>query len=381
MRRHPSSPTMMEGQDYMDDEAVFHFDDEDDEIAAMNTLADDDLIENLEPLTPVGSVGPTAPATTPGSRKPHSTNFSSAQAWQHLDHASPPPPLSHSPSPRAIPATQYRPQSHHRSSRRSRKNQLSRQGSDQSLGQRAHRPQPSQSHHHEDLRQLDPYTLQQQQHAYGTPPDSLPSEYQDIHVEDADPVPMKEVGDFVEIPAEDYEQMFNGNEADRITAQKFQSEVIRAFQQNGRVVFMVGQATAQWWLSPEMQKRRRAAGRRMLDIGGAVASGAGNVIMNNTPVGGVVRSVSSNVSAFRAAPFRYAMQGLGIMRKDAAVSTVTTPTNTDVPMLPDGLSIPTNGRSAIPEPDIVEDGPYDEFDDEEGMGMFGALDMGEDNDL
>lgn len=192
---------------------------------------------------------------------------------------------------------------------------------------------------------------------------------------------MKEVGDFVEIPAEDYEQMFNGNEADRITAQKFQSEVIRAFQQNGRVVFMVGQATAQWWLSPEMQKRRRAAGRRMLDIGGAVASGAGNVIMNNTPVGGVVRSVSSNVSAFRAAPFRYAMQGLGIMRKDGTVSTVTTPTNTEVPMLPDGLSIPTNGRSAIPEPAIVEDGPYDEFDDEEGMGMFGALDMGEDNDL
>ncbi|ROW01347.1 hypothetical protein VMCG_05880 [Cytospora schulzeri] len=376
---------MMEGQDYLDDEeAVFHFDDEDDEIAAMNTLGDEDLIENLEPLTPVGSAGPTAPATAPGSRRPHSTNFSSAQAWQHLDHASPPPSLSHSPSPRAIPAIQYRPQNHRRSSRRSRQPQLSRQGSDQSLGQRAHRPQPIQSHHHEDLQQLDPYTLQQQQqqqHAYATPPDSLPSRHQDVHIEDADLVTMKEAGDYVEIPAEDYEQMFNGNEADRITAQKFQSEVVRAFQQNGRVVFMVGQATAQWWLSPEMQKRRRAAGRRMLDIGGAVASGAGNVIMNSTPVGGVVRSVSSNVSAFRAAPFRYTMQGLGIMKKDAAAGTVTTPTSTGVPMSHDGLATPPNGKSAMPEPAIVEDGPYDEFDDEEGMGMFGALDMGEDDDL
>lgn len=191
---------------------------------------------------------------------------------------------------------------------------------------------------------------------------------------------MKE-GDFVEIPAEDYEQMFNGNEADRITAQKFQSEVIRAFQQNGRVVFMVGQATAQWWLSPEMQKRRRAAGRRVLDIGGAVASGAGNVIMNNTPVGGVVRSVSSNVSAFRAAPFCYTMQGLGIMKRDAAAAMVTTSTITKGTTPDDALTTPNNGRSAISEPAIVEDNPYDEFDDEDGMGMFGALVMDEDDDL
>lgn len=373
---------MMEGQDYMEDEeAVFHFDDEDDEIAAMNTLADEDLIENLEPLTPVGSADPTAPVAAPGSRRPHSTNFSSAKAWQYAEHTSPPPSLSHSPSPRAIPTNHYRPENHRRSSRRSRQTQLSRQGSDQSLGQRAHRPQPIHSQHHEDLQQLDPYTLQQQQQAYGTPPDSLPSRHQDVHVTDAELVTMKEAGDFVEIPAEDYEQMFNGNEADRITAQKFQSEVIRAFQQNGRVVFMVGQATAQWWLSPEMQKRRRAAGRRVLDIGGAVASGAGNVIMNNTPVGGVVRSVSSNVSAFRAAPFRYTMQGLGIMKKDAAVATVTTSTSTEGSMSPDGLSTPINDRSTIPEPAIVEDDPYDEFDDEEGMGMFGALDMDEDDDL
>lgn len=375
---------MMEGQDYLEDEeAVFHFDDEDDEIAAMNTLADEDLMENMEPLTPIGSADPSAPATVAASRRPHSNHFSSAQAWQHPDHASPPPSLSHSPSPRPTPATQYRPQHHHRSSRRSRQAQLSHQGSDQSLGQRAHRPQPAQSHHHEDLQQLDPYTLQHQQHTYETPPNSLPSGPQeDGHVSEADPVTMHEVGDFVEIPAEDYEQMFNGNEADRITAQKFQSEVIRAFQQNGRVVFMVGQATAQWWLSPEMQKRRRAAGRRMLDIGGAVASGAGNVIMNNTPVGGVVRSVSSNVSAFRDAPFRYTMQGLGFMKKDVAVAaTGTTPTSVVGPMSPDGLSTPPSGRSAIPEPAIAADSPYDEFDDEDGMGMFGALDMDEDEGL
>ncbi|KAK7736537.1 hypothetical protein SLS53_006968 [Cytospora paraplurivora] len=298
---------MMEGQDYMeDDEPVFHFDDEEDEIAAMNTIADEDLIENLEPMTPVGSADPgtaaTAAAAGPGN-------------------------------------------------------------------------------HHEDLQQLDPYTLQHQHQAYETPPNSLPSRHQDGRITDADPVAMDEVGDYVEIPAEDYEQMFNGNEADRITAQKFQSEVIRAFQQNGRVVFMVGQATAQWWLSPEMQKRRRAAGRRMLDIGGAVASGAGNVIMNSTPVGGVVRSVSSNVSAFRASPLRYTMQGLGIFRKDAAAATIAIPTGTGKPMSLGGPATPPDGKSSIAEPAIVADDPYDEFDDEDGMGMFGALDMDEDEEL
>ncbi|ROW06653.1 hypothetical protein VPNG_06765 [Cytospora leucostoma] len=340
---------MMEGQDYMeDDEPVFHFDDEEDEIAAMNTVADEDLIENLEPMTPVGSVDPgtaaTAAAAGPGSRRPHSHNFSSAHAWQRPEPASPPPSLSHSPSPHATPAN---------------------------------------LNHHEDLQQLDPYTLQHQhQHqAYETPPNSLPSRHQDGRITDADSVAINEVGDYVEIPAEDYEQMFNGNEADRITAQKFQSEVIRAFQQNGRVVFMVGQATAQWWLSPEMQKRRRAAGRRMLDIGGAVASGAGNVIMNSTPVGGVVKSVSSNVSAFRASPLRYTMQGLGIFKKDAAAATIAIPTGTGKPMSLGGPATPPDGKSSIAEPAIVADDLYDEFDDEDGMGMFGALDMDEDEEL
>lgn len=372
-----------------DDEPVFHFDDEEDEIAAMNAIADEDLIENLEPMTPVGSADPgtaaTAAAAGPGSRRPHSHKYSSAHAWQRTEPASPPPSLSHSPSPHATPANQYRPKHQRHPSHRTRQSQLSHQGSDQSLGQRAHRPQSIHSNQHEDLQQLDPYTLQHQhqhQHqAYETPPNSLPSRHQDGRITNADPVAINDVGDYVEIPAEDYEQMFNGNEADRITAQKFQSEVIRAFQQNGRVVFMVGQATAQWWLSPEMQKRRRAAGRRMLDIGGAVASGAGNVIMNSTPVGGVVRSVSSNVSAFRASPLRYTMQGLGIFKKDAAAATIAIPTGPGKPMTLGSPATPPDGKSSIPEPTIVADDPFDEFDDEDGMGMFGALDMDEDEEL
>lgn len=393
---------MMEGRDYAeDDEGLFRFDNEEEEAAFLNGLNEDEL---MEPLTPVGSAEPViapaalhhsaAAAAAAASGRPHNNNnnnhnFSSVNAWQHHEPASPPPPpLSYSPSPGTTPATHYRPADRRRlSSRRSRQSQLSHQGSDQSLGQHAHRPPtlPA-STHHEDLQQLDPRTLR---HAHQPPVqdqvdnDGLADDDDDDDVEDRtqdqvmitqdEPTrdELRENG-FVEIDADGVQAMFNGNEADRVTAQKFQSEVLKTIKQNGKVVYMVGQATAQWWLSSEMQKRRRAAGRRMLDIGGAVASSAGNVIMNNTPIGGVVTTVSDNVTAFRAAPFRYTMQGLGIMKKDKSTATVLSPTAADPRVSDDDFLGPNDDRHFAPSPTIVQD----EDDDD----MLGVLNFDEDED-
>lgn len=392
---------MMEGRDYAeDDEGLFHFDNEEEEAAFLNGLNEDEL---MEPLTPVGSAEPViapaalhhAAAAAAASGRPHNNhgssnnnNFSSVNAWQHPEPASPPPPpLSYSPSPSTTPATHYRPADRRRlSSRRSRQSQLSHQGSDQSLGQQAHHPPAAPvGVHHEDLRQLDPQTLR---YAHQPPAqdqvddDSLAGdEIQDrnqdqgmITQDEPTRDELRENG-FVEIDADGVQAMFNGNEADRVTAQKFQSEVLKTIKQNGKVVYMVGQATAQWWLSSEMQKRRRAAARRMLDIGGAVASSAGNVIMNNTPIGGVVTTVSDNVTAFRAAPFRYTMQGLGIMKKDksaAAVLSTTTTTTTDPHMANDDFLSPDDDRHFASSPTIVQDEDEDD--------MLGVLNFDEDVD-
>lgn len=396
MRQRPLSPTMMEGRDYADDdEGLFRFDNEEDEAAFLSGLHEDDL---MEPLTPVGSAEPIAPAAlhhaaAAASGRPHNNNsnnnFSSVTAWQHPEPASPPPPpLSYSPSPSTTPATHYRPADRRRlSSRRSRQSQLSHEGSDQGLGQRAHRPPPvPASVHHEDLQQLEPHTLR---HAHQPPrQDQVDDDDDDLIGDDVEDrahdhdqgvlTGYEPTGDelkdneFVEIDADGVQAMFNGNEADRVTAQKFQSEVLKTIKQNGKVVYMVGQATAQWWLSSEMQKRRRAAGRRMLDIGGAVASSAGNAIMNNTPIGGVVTSVSDNVTAFRAAPFRYTMQGLGIMRKDKSAAAVVSPTSPDVHVANDDFLAPDDDRHFASSPAIVQDEDEDD--------MLGVLHFDDDAD-
>ncbi|KAI3401991.1 hypothetical protein diail_3965 [Diaporthe ilicicola] len=391
---------MMEGQDYAeDDEGLFRFDNEEEENAFLNGLHEDDF---MEPLTPVGSAEPTAPvqlhhASGAASGRPHNNNnnhnFSSVTAWQHPEPASPPPPpLSYSPSPGTTPATHYRPADRRRSSRRSRQSQLSHQGSDQGLGQRAHRPPSVHGAHHEDLRQLDSQTLQHTYQAHEKPSYHLPSGqdqggYEDVgddddiegQTQDRDTTTRDEpAGDelrdngFVEVDAEGVQAMFNGNEADRVTAQKFQSEVVKTIKQNGKVVYMVGQATAQWWLSSEMQKRRRAAARQMLDIGGAVVTSAGNVIMNNTPIGGVVTSVSDNVTAFRAAPFRYTMQGLGIMKKDKSAAAVLSPTASAARVSDDDHLAADNDRHFAPSPTIVQDEDEDD--------MLGVLNFDEDED-
>lgn len=373
---------MMEGRDYADDdEGLFRFDTEEEEAAFMSNLHEDDL---MEPLTPVGSAEAViAPAVlhhaaAAASGRPHNNtnnnNFSSVNAWQHPEPASPPPPpLSYSPSPSATPATHHRPADRRRlSSRRSRQSQLSHQGSDQSLAQHAHHPAPvTAGAHHEDLQQLDTRTLQ---HQYQPPVhdqvddddligDDIQGQIQDLGAIDEDEPTRDELREngFVEIDADGVEAMFNGNEADRVTAQKFQSEVLKTMKQNGKVVYMVGQATAQWWLSSEMQKRRRAAARRMLDIGGAVASSAGNVIMNNTPIGGVVTTVSDNVTAFRAAPFLYTMQGLGIMKKDRPATAVLSPTTTDQRLSNDGFLGSDEDKHFAPSPAIVQDEDEDDM--------------------
>lgn len=389
---------MMEGRDYAeDDEDLFRFDNEEEEADFLRGLNEDEL---MEPLTPVGSAEPViAPAAlhhsaAAASGRPHinqHNNFSSVNAWQHPEPASPPPPpLSYSPSPSTTPATHYRPADRRRlSSRRSRQSQLSHQGSDQSLGQHAHRPPtvPA-SVHHADLQQLDPQTLR---YAHQPP---AHDQIDDDDDDDDDGLANDDVEDrvqargmitqdeptkdelrengFVEIDADGVQVMFNGNEADRVTAQKFQSEVLKTIKQNGKVVYMVGQATAQWWLSSEMQKRRRAAGRRMLDIGGAVASSAGNVIMNNTPIGGVVTTVSDNVTAFRAAPFRYTMQGLGIMKKDKPANAALSSTATDSRVSDGGFYGQDDNRHFASSPTIVQD--QDEDD------MLGVLGFDEDAD-
>lgn len=374
---------MMEGRDYADDdEGLFRFDTEEEEAAFMSNLNEDDL---MEPLTPVGSaeavIAPAVlhhAAAAAASGRPHSNsnnnNFSSVDAWQHPEPASPPPPpLSYSPSPSATPATHHRPADRRRlSSRRSRQSQLSQQGSDQNLAHQSHRPTPLPTGtHHEDLQQLDIRTLQHQHQ----PPvrdrvgdddlfgDDIQGQIQDqgaVNEDEPSKDELRENG-FVEIDSDGVQAMFNGNEADRITAQKFQSEVLKTMKQNGKVVYMVGQATAQWWLSSEMQKRRRAAARRMLDIGGAVASSAGNVIMNNTPIGGVVATVSDNVTAFRAAPFLYTMQGLGIMKKDRPATAVLSPTTADQRLSNDGFLGSDEDKHFAPSPAIVQDEGEDDM--------------------
>ncbi|KAG8169599.1 hypothetical protein KVR01_000344 [Diaporthe batatas] len=388
MRRRPRSPTMMEGRDYADDdEGLFRFDTEEEEAAFMNNLNEDDL---MEPLTPVGSAEPViapailhhaaATAAAAASGRPHSSshsnNFSSVNAWQQPEPASPPPPpLSYSPSPSATPATHHRPADRRRlSSHRSRQSRLSHQGSDQSLAQHSHRPAPvPAAAHHEDLQHQPP--VQDQVDDDGLIDDDLGGQIQHQRAVNEDEPSRDELREngFVEIDADGVEAMFNGNEADRITAQKFQSEVLKTIKQNGKVVYMVGQATAQWWLSSEMQKRRRAAARRMLDIGGAVASSAGNVIMNNTPIGGVVTTVSDNVTAFRAAPFLYTMQGLGIMKKNKPTTAVLSPTTANQHMSNDRLLGPDEDKHFAPSPAIVQD----EIEDD----MLGVLNFDDADDI
>lgn len=401
MRKHRSSSRMMEESDYLEyEEPLFTFDNEQDEVAAMDQMHLHDDIDH-EPLTPYGSAEAAAPAavqaSTNGSGRLH---ISSATAWQAPVHSSP-PALSHSPSPRTPATFQYRQQDPRGPSRYvSRRNSIQYQQdrpdsqlSRHNLGQPAYPsldastrrrelPQPDNddddndryerpgqpreaspryapSPRHHDLEEPDLITL-------NSPPNPNPN---------PNPNPDQEQ-EYVMIPAEEVEAMFNGNEESRITAQKFKDQVVNATVQNGKVVYMVGQATLEWWMSPDMQRRRRAAGRKLLDVGGAVVSGAGSVIMSSTPLGRVCDSVSTNVSAFRAAPFSYTMQGLGIMKRAPTTVAALPPAATFDDDLDDDLMPSPSARRTTHEPVIAdedtliedwEDG--DEFGGSMGMGM------------
>lgn len=176
--------------------------------------------------------------------------------------------------------------------------------------------------------------------------------------------------EFVElVPTnEALEVMYNGDEETRVTAKKVGAQVVHACQQNGKVVIMAGQATAQWWMSPEMAKRRRAAGRKVYNASSQVVSGAGNVIWTSTPVGRVCTSVSTNVSAFKSAPLSYTWDF--VRRKDSGAASApsgnTNKRNSDEDFDDD--------MQHAREPAIADedDGFGSDFDEDGCMGlMFG----------
>lgn len=385
---------MMEESDYLgyDEEPLFAFDNELDEAATMDQvhLLDDDV--DHEPLTPYGSAGASAPGPVQAPRAGDGRlHLSSATAWQDPAAHSSPPALSHSPSPRAPAPFQYRQQdsrvpSRYTSRRNSTHHQHDRpdlQASRQNLGQAAY-PPIDVSARRRELQQVayhDKYERPQPHEASPPPaspggPHNLEEEPDLINLNPStsttlNPIPIPNPGpeqEYVMIPAEEVEAMFNGNEESRITAQKFKDQVVNATVQNGKVVYMVGQATVEWWMSSDMQKRRRAAGRKMLDVGGAVVSGAGSLIMTSTPLGRVCDSVSTNVTAFKAAPFSYTMKGLGVMKKTSGATLAN-----------EGIAS-TGGKHTSFEPAIAdEDALVEDWEDDDddfdggmsmGMGMF-----------
>lgn len=395
---------MMEESDYLEyEEPLFTFDNEQDEAAAMDQMQFHDDIDH-EPVTPYGSAGASvAGPAQPSAAGPSRHQMSSATAWQNPTPAhSSPPALSHSPSPRTPATFQYRQQDPRVSSRyTSRRNSThyqhdrpDLQASRQNLGQAAYPPMDA-SIRRREAQQAANYDKFERRQSYEASPRHAPSRgHYDLEEPDLitlnpstthDPNPNLDSKpdheqEYVMIPAEEVEAMFNGNEESRITAQKFKDQVINATMQNGKVVYMVGQATVEWWMSPDMQKRRRAAGRRLLDVGGAVVTGAGSVIMSSTPLGRVCDSVSTGVTAFKAAPFSYTMQSLGIVKSNPG-ATLPPAATFDRGLGNNQVASPgakhTSLEPAIADQDAIIDDweEEDDFDGSMGMGMGVGMGM------
>lgn len=215
-----------------------------------------------------------------------------------------------------------------------------------------------------DLHQID-QQMRLQQPSYEAEPQQhdRSTNLMDLEEPDMQFVEPADCHEYELIPADEvHEMMYNGDEESRITAQKLKDQVVNAVTENGKVCYMVLQATAQWWRSPEMAKRKRAAGRKVYDVSSQVVSGAGHVILTSTPVGRICETVSANVNAFRAAPFTYAMQGLGVMKKDSGA----------ISPLP---SVGANGPRQLGEqsetgPAIADDDGFgSEFDEDASMGL------------
>lgn len=225
----------------------------------------------------------------------------------------------------------------------------------------------------QDLYQHEHHTLHHQSSLDAEPQqDVRPASLIDHEEPDMQVVEPEDCHEYELIPADEvHEMMYNGDEESRITAQKFKAQIVHAVTQNGKVCYMVLQATAQWWRSPEMNKRRRAAGRKVYDVSSQVVTGAGQVILTSTPVGRICDSVSANVNAFKAAPFTYAMQGLGVMKKSPGPEQAPT-SSTDVsqPKAPKDLVALGLGEEPGSEPVIAnDDGFGSEFDEDACLGL------------
>lgn len=446
-----------------DDEPFFRFDNEDEEAAAMDQILDDGDLD-ADPMTPFGSVDPTASsAAVHVDDGPGRLHLSSAQIWQSPDrnpeNASP-PPLTYSPSPRTTSSFKHRHQDPSRSRRHHRfssshnsshqhqhqpqtsrhdaapasnqdLNGLSSPISDLSLhqqyvdsqqtsdGSRHHRrprekearhvsarARPAYEEHLEERIPLqDPsYVPNSQQSVPGSrseyndpdlaapqdlhhhndripqplssairePQRSVPSnDFLDHESTDIRLVTPEDCQDYELIPADEvHEMMYNGDEESRITAQKFKEQIVHAVTQNGKVCYMVLQATAQWWRSPEMNKRKRAAGRKLYDVSSQVVSGAGQVIMTSTPVGRICDSVSANVTAFKAAPLTYTMQGLGVMKRTSEGASALPSAGIARSKAPQDSTVLGLGEKPGPGPIIADDDGFgSEFDEDACLGL------------
>lgn len=370
---------MMEESEYADyGDELFVFDNEHEENAVMDQMQYHPDMEH-EPVTPYGSAG----ASVPGPSRPSASDtgrpFSSVTAWQDAAPAqSSPPALSHSPSPRTPATFQHGQQDPRFPSRyASRKNSTHYQhdrpdleASQQNLGQTAYPPIDA-STRPRDAKQITNYHHYERPQSYAASPRHAPSIGHYDHEEPdlmtfhasakVNPNPDAKSDheqEYVMITAQDLTAMFNGDEESRITAQKLKEQIIHATMQNGKVVYMVGQATVEWWRSPDMQKRRRAAGRKLLDVGGAVVTGAGSAIMTSTPLGRVCGSVSNGVTAFKASPLTYTMQSLGIKKSNTGANVSPSPTHD------------SSFEPAIADEDAIVEDWEDDDDFGGGMGMF-----------
>lgn len=224
----------------------------------------------------------------------------------------------------------------------------------------------------QDLHQYQHRILHHQSPLIGEPQQDLPSSSLNGHDElDLQIVEAEDCQEYELIPEDEvHEMMYNGDEESLITAQKFKEQIVHAVTQNGKVCYMVLQATAQWWRSPEMNRRRRAAGRKVYDVSSQVVTGAGHVILTSTPVGRICDSVSANVTAFKAAPFTYAMQGLGVMKKSSGAAPTLSSTDVSRPKAPMDLMVISLDEQPVSGPIVADDDGFgSDFDEEAGLGL------------
>lgn len=377
-------PTAFGGPKSLNEVPMFHFDDQElyqtdaAERFLAGPLLNGDVMDPPEPFTPYGSAdssAPVGPTMGTGPSPVAKLHPSASFNWENTDPTPSPPSLTASPSPRVqsrqrkdasiCPRRRQRDQAQHQQSYQSpdvqglttRISELSLrstfQGQDY-VDQQAHphhqrhddnddsrrqarsasphydyeqEAEMMRSQHHTSRETDDLYPLPAAQQSYD---DALLSDTQLQHQGNfiTDSSRLRYSSNYSPASGNDHDycviekdgEAFNGDEASLVTAKKLGEQVVVAVLANGKVVYMAGQATVQYFQSPSMVKARRDLAKAAVDGSVAVLSGAGSAIMTHTPVGRVCDSVSTNVNEFRAAPGRYALQGLGIMKRDPASS-------------------------------------------------------------